>query len=326
VRDFLDAGGDRNVQADPCQRRRVRRLPARRVVAGVRTGHGLQHGERARRDVRGPRPACARAALLQLVQQVVPAVPRHHVEQEQRPAHDARLAAGRRARQRDDEVCGGHQGWHRFGEAERGQQRAVPGRLAQVSLQAPVAPGDREHAHSGVRQRGRGTRDRRQAPAAVDQQGAAGVGGDLQLLPGLGLGRRVVEGAADRRRDDGDRRAGPEPADRGSGGRRGDQEQVGALVDPQPVRGDIGTVDDGARGRPGRGTGGAAPHSAARQRCVLQPGGRPGTGREHTDHDVGGLAVQFGPQRPDGPGRGGGVHRARQRAARPQVREVQAVV
>ena len=88
------------------------------------------------------------------MQEVVPAVPRHDVEQQQPAAHDPRLGAGRRARQGDNHVGRGHQGRNLVGEPEREHPSPLPGELAQFTLDPRVPAGDREDVDARVGQPG----------------------------------------------------------------------------------------------------------------------------------------------------------------------------
>jgi hypothetical protein len=186
------------------------------------------------------------------MQQVVPAVPGHDVEQQQPAAYHARLGAGRRTRQRDDDVGRGHQLWYPVGEAERPERGPAGGKLAELPLDARVPAGDREHVRARVGEGSRRGWQRGEAPAAVDKERAPGGLRDAEPLPGGRQARRVVEGGPHRRRDRRDRCPGKEPAHRRGRGGRADEEQVGALVHPQLVRGDVRAVDDGTEPRPSR--------------------------------------------------------------------------
>ncbi len=173
-------------------------------------------------------------------------MPGHDVKQQQPAAHHSRLGAGRRAGQGDDHVGRGHQRRHLVGEAERPEQGTGSGQPAELALGARVPAGDREDVHAGVGEGGRRRRQRREAPAAVDQQRAARRLRNAEPAPGRRLARRVVESGPHRRGNQRDRRPGQEPPHRRGRGGRADEEQVGALVHPQLVRGDVRAVDDRA--------------------------------------------------------------------------------
>jgi hypothetical protein len=309
-----------HLESDLLKRRGERRLPARRprhlrasAVEPVR----VEHRQRARGHVGCRRAAHLRVALLEFVQQVVPAVPRHDVEQQQPTPHHAGLGAGRRAGQRDDHVGGGHQLGDPVGEAERQDAGPGGGQLAELPLDLGVASRDRQHVHAGGRQPGRRPGQRRESPAAVDQQHAACVRGEAERRPGVPLAGRLVEGRPDRRRHERDRRPGAEPADRRGRGRGADQEQVGALVHPHLVRGDVRAVHHRLEvrcRRPGRRLG----------RLQRGRGERPG--REDAQHQVDGRAVQLGAQRRDHAAGGGALGEPGDPAPGAQLREMQPVV
>jgi hypothetical protein len=310
-----------HLESDLLKRRGERRLPARRprylrarAVEPVR----IEHRQRARGHVGCRRAAHLRVALLEFVQQVVPAVPRHDVEQQQPAAHHAGLGAGRRAGQRDDQVGGGHQLGDPVGEAERPDRGPGGGQLTELPFDPGVAARDRQHVHAGGGQPRRRPGQRGESPAAVDEQHAAAVPREAEGLPGVLLAGRLVKSRADRGRDERDRRPGPEPADRRGRGRGADQEQVGALVHPHLVRGDVRAVhhrlEVRRRQRPRR----------RRGRLERGRGERPG--REDAQHQVGGCAVQLRAQRGDHATRGGALGDTGDPAPGAQLREVQPVV
>ena len=222
------------------------------------------------------------------MQQVVPAVPGHDVEQQQPAAHHARLGAGRRARQRDDDVGRGHQCRYLVGEAERPEHGPGSGKLVELALDARVAAGDREDVHARAGEGSRRGWQRCEAPAAVDEERAPGGLRDAEPLPGRRLARAVVEGGPDRGRDHRDRRPGQEPPHRRGRGGRADEEQVGALVHPQLVRGDVRAVDDRAELRR------SLPAFPAWLPSQLRGGERPGG--EDAQHQVDRVAVELGAQ------------------------------
>jgi hypothetical protein len=236
-----------HLESDLRERRGERRFPARRprhLGARAVQPDRVEHRQRARGHVRRRRAAHLRVALLEFVQQVVPAVPRHHVEQQQAAARHAGLGAGRRAGQRHNHVGGGHQLGNPVGEAERHDGGPGSGQRAKPPFDLGVAPRDRQHVDAGGGQPGRRPGQRGESPAAVDEQHAASVRGDAECVAGMLLARCLVEGGPDRRRDERDRRPGAEPADRRGRRRGADQEQVGALVHPHLVRGDVRAVHD----------------------------------------------------------------------------------
>ena len=147
---------------------------------------------------------------------------------------------------------------------------------------------------------------------AVPRPGRPAVddGRDAQVQPGLLLRRGGVEPGPHRWRHDADGRPGQVAADRRGGGRRGDQEQVGALGHPQPVHGHVG----------------AQHHRRPGWRLRLERGRGRRPGGEHTEHQVGRLAGQIRPQRRHQPGPGAAVHQPGQPAPGPQVGEVQPVI
>ena len=245
-------------------------------------------------------------------------MPGHDVEQQQPTAHHARLGAGRRARQRDDDVGRGHQPRYLVGEAERPQQGPAGGKRAELALDARVPAGDREHVDARVGEGGRRGGQRREAPAAVDEECAPRALRDAEPLPGRRPARRVVKRGPHRRRDDRDGCPGQEPAHgRGRGG-RADEEQVGARVHPQLVRGDVRAVDDRAELRPS--------WPAVLAALPAQLGGGERAGGEDAQHQVGRLTVELGAQ----PGHrlpgGKTLGDRRYSPAGAELREVQAVV
>ena len=258
------------------------------MEAGAVQPGTVEHRRGARRDVGRRRAACLRAALFKLMQQVVPAVPGHDVEQQHPAAHHARFGAGGRARQRDDDVGRGHQPRYLVGEAERPEHGPGGGKLAELALDARVPAGDRENVHTRVSEGSPRGGQRCEAPAAVDQERAPRGLRDAEPLPGHRLARRVVEGGPHGRRDRRDRCPGEEPPHRRGRGRRADEEQVGALVHPQLVRGDVRAVDDRAElWRP-------RPAILAKLPSQFRGGER--AGGEHAQHQVGRVTVEFGAQ------------------------------
>jgi hypothetical protein len=245
-------------------------------------------------------------------------VPRHDVEQQQPAAHHSRLGAGRRAGQRDDQVRGRHQLGDPVGEAERDDGRPGGGQLAELPLDPGVASRDRQHVHAGGGQPGRRPGQRGESPAAVDEQHAACVRREAERLPGVLSAGRLVERRPDRRRDEGDRRPRTEPADRRGRGRGADQEQVGALMHPHLVRGDVRAVHHRLE--------------VWRRRCPrrrlgrLQRGRGERPGREGAQHQVDGRAVQLGAQRRDRATRGGALGDTDDPAPGTQLSEMQPVV
>jgi hypothetical protein len=252
------------------------------------------------------------------MQQVVPAVPGHDVEQQQPAAHHARLGAGRRARQRDDDVGRGHQFWYLAGEAERPEHGPGSGKLVELAFGARIAAGDREDVHARVGEGGRGGRQRCEAPAAVDEERAPCGLRDPEPLPGRRLARGVVEGGPDRRRDQRDRCPGQEPPHRRGRGRRADEEQVGALVHPQLVRGDVRAVDDRAELRR------RWPAFPAWLPSQLRGGERPGG--EDAQHQVDRVTVELGAQPGHRGPRGKALGERGDSSPGAELREVQAVV
>jgi hypothetical protein len=310
-----------HLESDLCKRRGERRLPARRprhLRARAVEPDRVEHGQRAGGHVGRRRAAHLRVALLEFVQQVVPAVARHDVEQQQAAARHAGLGAGRRAGQRHDHVGGGHQLGDPVGEAERHDGGPGSGQRAELLFDPGVASRDRQHVDAGGGQPGRRPRQRGESPAAVDEQHAASVRGDAERLPGIPLARRVVEGRPDRRRDQRDRRPGAEPADRRGRGRGADQEQVGALVHPHLVRGDVRAVHDRLEVRRSR--------RSRRRPGRLERGGGERPGREDAQHQVRGRPVQLGAQRRDHAAGGGVLGEPRDPAPGAQLREMQPVV
>ena len=220
-------------------------------------------------------------------------MPGHDVKQQQPAAYHSRLGAGRRAGQGDDHVGRGHQRRHLVGEAERPEQGTGRSQPAELALGARVPAGDREYVHAGVGESGRRRRQRREAPAAVDQQRAARRRRDTEPAPGCRLARRVVESGPHRRGNQRDRRPGQEPPHgRGRGG-RADEEQVGALVHPQLVRGDVRTVDDRAELRC-HGSGCRSPGRPGSLPAEFRGGER--AGGEDAQHQVDRVKLEFGAQ------------------------------
>ena len=245
-------------------------------------------------------------------------MPGHDVEQQQPTAHYARLGAGRRARQRDDDVGRGHQPRYLVGEAERPQQGPAGGKGAELALDARVPAGDREHVDARVGEGGRRGGQRREAPAAVDEECAPRALRDAEPLPGRRPARRVVKRGPHRRRDDRDGCPGQEPAHgRGRGG-RADEEQVGALVYPQLVRGDVRAVDDRAELR--RSLAAFFPHLQAQFRRGERAAG------ENAEHQVGRVTVELGPQPRDRGARRQPLGEPGDTSPGAELREVQAVV
>ena len=252
------------------------------------------------------------------MQQVVPAVPGHDVKQQQPAAHDASLGAGRRARERDDYVRRGHQFWYLAGEAERPQGGPGGGQLAELALDARVPAGDREDVHARVGEGSRRGWQRCEAPAAVDEERAPRVLWDAEQLPGRRLARCAVEGGPHRRRDHRDRCPGQEPPHRCGRGRRADEEQVGALVYPQLVRGDVRAVDDRAELRC---------HLAAfPARLPSQLRGGERAGGEDAEHQVGRVTAELGTQPRHGGPRRQPLGEPGDPSPGAELREVQAVV
>jgi hypothetical protein len=251
-----------------------------------------------------------RTAQLQFVQQVVPPVPGHHVEQQELAPHDARLVAGIGPRQGHNHVGGGHQLGNPVGEAERRDPRYSPGQLPEPSLDGLLAAGHGQHVHPGLGQRGHALHKRAKPPPAVDDQHAELARRDSERGPGLLLRRRGVERGPHRRRYDRYCRPGKVTTDRCRRGGRGHQEQVGSLPDPDPVHCHVGAQHDRPPGR----------------RLGLEPGRCRGAGGEHAEHEIRGLPLQVSPQRWHQPCAGRLVHETCQTATSAQVGEMHPVV
>ncbi len=220
-------------------------------------------------------------------------MPGHDVEQQQPAAYHSRLGAGRRARQGEDHVGRGHQVWYLAGEAERPEHGPGSGKLVELALCARVPAGDREYVHARVGEGGRRGRQRREAPAAVDEERAPCGLRDAEPAPGRRLARGVVESGPHRRGNQRDRRPGQEPPHgRGRGG-RADEEQVGALVYPQLVRGDVRAVDDRAELRC-HGSGCRSPGRPGSLPAEFRGGER--AGGEDAQHQVDRVTLEFGAQ------------------------------
>ncbi len=137
--------------------------------------------------------------LLQLVLQVVAAVARHYVQEQQAAPDDACLAAGRGSRQGYHNIGGGHQLRHPVGEAERYYPRVRPGQFPQSAFHCPLTPCHGEHLYPGVGKRRHALHQRAESPAAVDHQDRRVRQRHAQGRPGLILNRGSVEGRTDGR-------------------------------------------------------------------------------------------------------------------------------
>ncbi len=135
----------------------------------------------------------ARVAELELVLQVVAAVPLDHVEQQQRPADGPGLGAGV-AGAGDDQVAGGHQLGYPVGEAERADPRLAVRHRPQPALEPGVAARRppararrRRRAPRPPRRPGRGPRRRVISSTQRSRRRHA------ELARARAAGRRVVE-------------------------------------------------------------------------------------------------------------------------------------
>ena len=89
-------------------------------------------------------------AKLQFVQQVVPPVTWHDIQEQETAAHHPDLSAGVRAGQGDNHVRGGHQLGYPVSESERGNKVCPGGQLAQPTLDRSVAASYGQHVHASV--------------------------------------------------------------------------------------------------------------------------------------------------------------------------------
>ena len=101
-------------------RRRTRRR--KRIAAGC-----LAQGQHAGGNTGGSGHTRVGIAKLQFVQQVVPSVTWHEVQQEKMASDHARLAAGIGPGQRNDDIGGCHKLGHPVGETERRDQGCALG-------------------------------------------------------------------------------------------------------------------------------------------------------------------------------------------------------
>ena len=180
----------------------------------------------------------------------------------------------------------------------------------QRGFEPGVVPGDGEHVHPRVPQRGRRLRDRAQAPAAGHQQHARGPARDPESVPRAGPGRRRVEGGLHRVRHDPDSRVRLEPADGPLGYLRRHQVHVHVRMHPQPVRGNV-----------------PAEHHVNHGRIPFRDGadGR-GPRSEHGDREAGRVMVQVLGQPGNQLTAGPRIGQQREPGPRPQRSEMEGVV
>jgi hypothetical protein len=242
--------------------------------------------------------------------QVVAAVSRHDVQEQQLPPDSAGLAARRGSWQRNDHVGSRHQLGHAVSEAKWPDPGRPASQVSQPTFDTMLAPRYREHVHAGLGQRGGTLHQGTETPTAVNHQHARLARRHTQRRPGRCLGGRGVESGTHRRRYDGHRSSREEAPDRRFRHRRSDQEQIGPFGDPEPVQGHVSAQDDGPP-----------------VWCLwLEPRCRRGAGGEHAEHQVSRRPLQICLEGRHEPGGGAPVHEVRQAASGPQVGEVESVV